>query len=1387
MKTVVFVLCLSFLVGALAIPAFVSGAGASTTDVILSPAPRSEPKPGQTVAPTDDTPPFRFASVSTEQGLTSSEVWSVLRDHRGFMWFGTLDGLNRYDGYEMRVFKYALTDPTSLSDNKVRTVYEDRAGTLWIGTWDGGLNRFERDTETFTRFQYDATNPDSLSSDKVYAILEDRAGALWVGTRDGGLNRFDRATGVFSHYRNDPTQAASLGNDNVFALWEDEDGALWVGTDAGLDRFDPATETFTHYRHDPDNPASLSNDTIRALSEDSSGTLWVGTWGGGLDRFDRATETFAHYRNDPNDPQSLSQDGVFSIHQDATGALWVGTFGGGLNRLDPQTGTIRRFGLDDKDSSGFAATQVTDMFGDADTEWFATGTGAFALDLQPKPFRVFQHHPDDSNSLAADEIDAIYEDPQGILWISTASSGLNRIDRASGQVSHFQHDSADPASISHNDIWSIAPSRDGQLWLATFGGGLDKFDPATGQSVHYRNDPGNPASLNSDRTTSVLVDRSGIVWVGTWDAGLDRFDPATGTFTHYVHDPADPTSLSDNAVFTVVEDRSGDLWIGTVTGGLNRLDPATGTFTRFQGDPGNPQSLPSNSVTSVLPDGAGRLWVGTWGGGLARLNPDTGEVSHYDHDNGLPSDAIFGILDDDQGRLWLSTSNGLSRFDPGAETFRNYDEHDGLPGNVFESAVSFQSLNGEMFFGAANGLLAFDPDQIQDNVTAPPVVITDLLLANKPVPIGNGSVLQQAVEESTALKLSYLDRVISFEFAALNYSAPQKNRYRYMLEGFDQTWTEVGSDRRLVTYTNLDPGDYTFRVAGSNDDGIWNDAGASLALIITPPWWETPWFRLSAAVLAFGMVAGGFVWQRRRATIQQQKLEAMVVERTHELQDARTQISSLFDSSPLGVCIARYDGKILGVNRALQHMTGYSEDELLHSDVRMLYAYPDQRAQLLEQLSAEGFLSNFGIQLRRRDDSHYFASLSLSQLQIAGQKVVLGIIDDITEQVEARQALTTLNQMSYDMASISDLETLIGHAVPHLHEIVDFQRAALMLVEDGEDSLTIHAYLSPTLPPEVTIQQVSISNWPSLRNVLKGQETVYISDIQANETIQAELDGVHLRSWAAELKSSRSWLGLPLMTGERTIGLLNILHDQANHYQANDIDLARTFANQLAVAIDNIQLHEQAGRTAAADERSRIARELHDSVTQTLFTASVLAEATPRIWNRDQDIARQNMERLSVLIRGALAEMRSMLLELRSDAPPNQSLDQLLTTLAEATRARRNMNVSINIEDDPHLPAEITLAFYRVAQEALNNVIKHTEATRVEMTLLNQPDRVELHIRDDGRGFDPQLIPDGHIGISIMAERARKVGGDLQVQSTPGRGTEVRLTWPNLTGETNHG
>lgn len=1081
------------------------------------------------------------------------------------------------------------------------------------------------------------------------------------------MNRFNPATGVFSHYRHDPRQPASLGNDNVFALWEDDGGDLWVGTDGGLDRLNVADGTFSHYRHDADDPDSLSNDVIRALFEDSGGNLWVGTWGGGLNRLDRKTGAFRHYRKQADNAQSLSSDAVFSIRQDVQGALWIGTYGDGLNRFDLHSETFQRFEPGGKEPWQLNAIQIFAIAEAAGTLWLATNTGVFLLDLQPKPFFTFQHDPDNANSLAANEIGAVYEDPHGGLWVATADTGLNRIDRMTGEVSHWQ---SDPAGVGAFDIWRIAPARDSKLWLATFGGGLIKFDPAGGPPTRYQHNPADPASVGSNLITYVLEEQSGAVWVGTWDAGLDRYDPATNTFSHFAHDPTDQTSLSDNAVMTLVEDQNSELWVGTVAG-LNRFDRATGTFTRYQGVPGIAGGLPFDLITSILPDGDTALWVGMWGGGLVHLQLATGEAAVYNHEQGLPSDAVFGILRDDNGMLWLSTSNGLSRFDPRSETFRNYDVQDGLASNVFEASTATRSSSGELFFGTTAGLLTFYPDQIHDRVIVPPIVITELLLANKPVAIGENSVLQQAIAETDALVLSYRDRVISLQIAALAYLSPQKNRYRYKLEGFDGAWTEVSSDRRLVTYTNLDPGDYVFRVTGSNADGVWNEEGASLAISITPPWWETRWFRLAALLLALGLIAGGFAWQRSDALRRQHKMEAMVVERTCELRDARHQISTLFDNSPLGISLTKPDGNILGVNQAMQQITGYSQEELLQTNVNALYTTPGDRVQILEQLNADGVVRNFSVQAQRRDGSHYHASLNLSWLELAGQKVLLGIVDDVTNQIKTNEILSALHQISYDLASIADLPALIEYVITHLRAIVDFQHAALMLAEDDGDSMTVYGYLAPLPPPAFITRQVAANTWSSLSDVLYGDETIYRANLQA-AAVPAVLETIQNEQWAAALQESRSWLGVPLLAGDRFIGLLNLLHNEADHYGASDIRLARTFANQVAVSIDNIRLNEQARLTAAADERSRIARELHDSVTQTLFTAGVLAEVTPRIWHKDQNVPRQNMEKLNVLIRGALAEMRSLLLEMRSGPQTTQTLDQLLNTLAEATHTRRN-------------------------------------------------------------------------------------------------------------------
>ncbi|MCP4071153.1 MAG: response regulator [Hyphomicrobiales bacterium] len=828
---------------------------------------------------------IKFDHLTTENGLSNDSVWGMAQDSDGFMWFGTFDGLNRYDGSDIKVFRHDPDDPHSLSGDAIRGMHVDQTGILWIGTWGNGLNQFDQGTERFIRYQHNPDDPHSLSHDAIRTIYEDRSGRLWIGTM-GGLNRFNRDTKQFTRYLHDPDNPNSLGNNNIWSVFEDRTGLLWIATSGGLDRFDPATEQFVHYRHKSDDPKSLSHNSVRSICEDRSGRLWVGTLGG-LNRFDRDTEQFIRYQHDPTDPASLSHNSVFLVYEDQAGILWVGTWGGGLNRFNPETNTFMAYLSNSADPFSLNNDNVYLIHEDqAGMAWIATGGGVNMLDRGGKPFRHYRSIPGDQNSLNHNAVRPLYEDRAGVLWLGTNSGGLYKFERQTAQFTQYQHDPDDPNSLGNNSVWAIYEDRMGLLWLGGFGAGLHAFDRETERFTQYSHDSTQPHSLSSNNVFSLHEDRTGRLWIGTWGGGLNTFERETGQFTRYQHDPADSGTLSHNQVTKIYEDGAGIFWIGTV-GGLNRFEPETGRFTRYQHDPANPESLGHNSVYSIYEDSGGRLWIGMMGGGLDKFDREHERFIHYTVKDGLPSNTVFGILEDDDtegGNLWLSTTWGLSRFNPHTETFRNYDVSDGLQGNSFLTINAYyKSQSGELFFGGSNGFNAFYPDQIRDNPHIPSVFITDFQLANTPVLIGGDSVLQQSILDTEHLTLSYLDRVLSFEFAALNYRASEKNRYRYTMEGFEEDWTEVDSTRRFATYTNLVPGEYVFRVIGSNNDGLWNEEGAAIKITVTPPWWETTWFRGLILALVVGLVYGGFRWRVSTIESQKHQLEIQVTERTREL------------------------------------------------------------------------------------------------------------------------------------------------------------------------------------------------------------------------------------------------------------------------------------------------------------------------------------------------------------------------------------------------------------------------------------------------------------------------------------------------------------------------
>jgi signal transduction histidine kinase/ligand-binding sensor domain-containing protein/CheY-like chemotaxis protein len=828
-----------------------------------------------------------FQHLTIGQGLSQSSVFSILQDTQGFMWFGTEDGLNKYNGYEFKVFRYDAQDPASLSDNFIRTMIEDREGALWVGTANGGLNKFDRKTERFTRYQHDPANPQSLSINNVRAIYEDRAGAIWIGTRGGGLNRFDRETSRFTHYRKDATNPESLGDDAVTSIYEDRAGVLWIGTiEGGLNRLDRQSGKFTRYINDAARAESLGSNFVYTIYEDRAGVLWIGTIGGGLNRMDRASGKFIRYVNEPANPESLAHNNVRAIREDAGGLLWIGTQGGGLDKLDRERGKFRHFrniaAVPESLTNDYIFAIYEDRSG---LFWVGTdGGGVNKFEPEVKRFQHYRKDPSDPASLSSNLVLSICQDRSGTLWVGTAQGGLNRLDRQQSSFIQYRKDAARRDSLSSNDVSAIHEDRAGAIWIGTDNGGLNRFDPKTERFTRYQNDPRDPASLSNDEVSSILEDISGALWVGTRGGGLNSLDRATGKFTHYRNDPARPDSISDDYVSSIIEDRSGALWVGTLNGGLNRLDRETGKFTAFPNDPARPDSLSHNSVSSIYQDGSGNIWAGTKYG-LNRFDPSSQNFTHFTEKEGLPNNTVVSILGDESGNLWVATNKGLSKFNPQAGAFRNYDASDGLQSNEFNGGAAFKSADGDMYFGGVNGFNHFHPARVTDSSFRPSIVLTGLRKLDQQTR------LDSSLSELSDIELSYKDYGFAFEFASLDYTNPSKNQYAYKLEGFDKDWIYSGTGRAAI-YTNLDGGDYTFRVKGTNSDGVWNEQGTSIGLHITPPPWKTWWaYSLYVLTLLAGII--GYVQYKTKEQARRVKvLDALVAHRTQQLRQKNSVLET---------------------------------------------------------------------------------------------------------------------------------------------------------------------------------------------------------------------------------------------------------------------------------------------------------------------------------------------------------------------------------------------------------------------------------------------------------------------------------------------------------------
>ncbi|MBN2548806.1 MAG: response regulator [Anaerolineales bacterium] len=829
---------------------------------------------------------IRFEHLTPEMGLSQSVVTDILQDQQGFLWFATQDGLNRYDGYSFKVLTRDLENPNSLSDNSIISMSLDAAGKLWLGTNTAGLNHYDPQTETFTIYRHDPADPNSLSDNSTTSVIIDRQGIIWIGTTGGGLNRLDPSTGIFTHYQFDPDDPASLSSNAVNTICEDANGAIWVGTATnGLNRLAPGASSFTRYQNDPQNPNSLSGNLIQTIYTDRQGVIWIGTINAGLNRYNPETDSFTNYLPDANDSSSLSHPWVYSLYEDRWGRFWVGTHGGGLNIMDRQAGQFTRYSMDSQDPDSLLSDSIWSIFEDsAGVMWFGTfGAGAEKYDPSKSKFMLLEVDPGDPRKISGNGVWTVYEDQDGMLWIGTENGGLNRLDPVLGEWKRYIFDPSQPGSISGNSVFDIYQDQEGILWVGS-NGGLDRFDPEQELFERQQNVPAYVLTLHEDHL--------GILWVATAQ-GVAAYDRDNQTAQLYQADPEDPTSLIYNISVAIQEDRQGNVWIGSINGGVSRFDRGTGKFAHYLNNPTQPSS--NSAILCIHPQEDGTLWVGT-SAGLYALDPRTGQVEIYTLKNGLPNEYIYGILEDEQGAFWLSTNRGLSHFNPRTLEVKNYFRADGLQANEFNQGAFFKSQDGLLYFGGLKGVNAFYPRQLQDNPFIAPVVITDFKIFEESAPIDPDQAMDKPVGYVQEIQLAYTDDYFEFEYAALHYSSPDKIQYAYRMIGLDDDWHYVGN-RRFAAYTKIQPGSYTFWVKGTNSDGIWNERGTVVNIVITPPFWGTWWFRLLAALGVLAGISGAIFLRFNAIEKQRQQLEIQVNERTHQLQEAMLELEKSKDAA----------------------------------------------------------------------------------------------------------------------------------------------------------------------------------------------------------------------------------------------------------------------------------------------------------------------------------------------------------------------------------------------------------------------------------------------------------------------------------------------------------
>lgn len=826
-----------------------------------------------------------FKHLSVENGLSQSTVRSIFQDKLGFMWFGTDIGINKYDGADFTVYKYNAADPNGIPSNYVVDIFEDSFGVLWIATGYAGLCRFDREREVFITYVNKPDDSSSISNNSIRAIYEDSKKNLWIGTAGGGLNLYNRQSDSFIHFYHDSLNNSDIGSNYISSIAEDKNGFLWFGSLEGmLTKYDVKTQKGLSFKLFRNDVTDLQNSTFGKVYIDTENNVCFGTEIG-LFVYDQKKAVFQHFVKGKTN-KFLNENAVTSVIEPEKGVYLIATDHGGLNIYNKKTGTFTYHKHSMYDNSTISNDQLYDIYQSPDgIIWIGSYHGGINIpDRTSMKFKL-------DNVLANDfdlfnngnSVTTICEDKDGNIWFGYDGQGIDILHSKTRKIEHMQASENTSNAILSNSVVEIFRDRSNNMWIGTYLKGMSKIDWKTRRFTHYQYDSNKPDGIGGNNVWTILEDNEGFFWIGLQGNGLDRLDPKTNKFIHFKHDPKDPTSLSNNEIYKVFQDIDGNIWVGT-RNGLCLFNKKTGHFTRFVSGEDITRGIFGKCIYDIYQDADSNMWIGT-DQALNLYDAKNKTFQVFQETDGLNGNAVLSITSDKNNNLWISTNKGLSRFNLKKKRFRNYDVADGLQSSEFNYVSVLNSSTGKLYFGGKSGFNVFYPDSITDNPRIPPVFFTRLTVLNIPIgPRQNTKILTRQINFEKKITLTYKQSVFSIKFAALNFTNPEKNQYAYWLKGFDNGWNYIGN-KQEVTYTNLNPGKYLLMVKGSNNDGIWNENGASLQIIILPPIWKTWWFRILLSLTLIGLLIAFYYIRLAFYKSQQTKLLHLVRERTFQLEE----------------------------------------------------------------------------------------------------------------------------------------------------------------------------------------------------------------------------------------------------------------------------------------------------------------------------------------------------------------------------------------------------------------------------------------------------------------------------------------------------------------------